>query len=131
MSNSIYLLDDNNFKTFDNHSAGDNIELRVEGPQEVKGEIKITNDLDYLKENGVIFYSYQDREKVGIPKTDKYLVQGILKTYLWKIEGREEEDFQKGDTSLITMKQEFPKYNELLEILTTLIKQYQRSKIFN
>lgn len=124
---SIYVLDEKNFKSFKDeptgHSSGDHIELRAEGIQKVKEEIKIDNALEFLKNNGVTLVEYKDREKVGIPKSDKYLIQGILKTYLWKIEGRQEEDYKRGDIFLEQTLNSFPKYKELTYDLIELIKK--------
>lgn len=119
---SIYVLDENNFSSFDNHSAGDEVELRASGIQEVKKEIIIENVIDYLKENGVTFYKYKDREKVGIPKSDKYFVQGILKTYLWKIEDRDEVGLKLGNEFLDDVKGKFYKYNDLLDSFSKIIR---------
>lgn len=124
---SIYILDEQNFSSFKDevsgHSSGDDIELRTLGNQEVKAEIKIDNVLEFLRNNGVTLIEYKDREKVGIPKSDKYFVKGILTTYLWKIEGRQEEDFIRGEEFLTDMKAKFSKYNDLLDSLVIMIKK--------
>lgn len=125
MKISIYIMDEKNFKPFEDetsgHSAGNDIELRAEDSQKVKGEIKIDNVLEFLKNNGVTFYEYKDREKIGIPKTDKYFVQGALNTYLWKIEGRTNEDLIRGEIYLNQFKENFPQYNELVDSLKNMI----------
>lgn len=121
IKSSIYVLDDRDFVSFNNHSAGDSIELRANKSQKVLQEIKIDNVIDFLKKKGVIFYSYAEREKVGIPKGDKYFVKGMLKTYLWKIEGREDEDFYRGKEHIEYFKKYFPKYREFVDYLVYII----------
>lgn len=122
ISASIYVLDDKDFKSFDNHSEGDDVELRADCVQEVREEIVIENVFDYLKENGVTLYKYSDREKVGIPKGDKYFVRGILKTYLWKIEDRDDDSLRNGDEFLKDIKNKFSKYNDLVDKFVEMIK---------
>ena len=125
MSISIYILDENNFKSFTDDplgfSSGDDIELRASGNQEVKTEIKIENVWKFLEDNGVIFTSYKDRAKVGIPKTDKYFIQGILRTYLWKLKTNEEIEIARGDFDLEVSKQNFPHYADFIEKLKNIV----------
>ena len=92
LSVSVYRLDDKNFFDFDNHSAGRDVEVRANGDQKVLDEFIISNPLLFLKRLGVRFYSYDERDKAGIPLDDKYLIQGALKTYCWKIEDGNKED---------------------------------------
>lgn len=122
---SIYELEEKNFKSFkDNpsgHSSGDEIELRAEGAQSIKKEIKIDNVLEFLRNNGVTLYEYKDREKVGIPKSNKYFIKGIFTTYLWKIEGRTIEDFKRGEIHLETYKKELPEFSELIDEIKNIV----------
>lgn len=114
---SIYILDEKNFLSFTNassgHSSGDEIEVRSKNekePQEVKSEIKINNVLDFLQQNNVNLIKYKDRQKEGIPQSDKYIIPGVLKTYLWKIEGRQVDNFIWGNVYLKDMKERFAKF---------------------
>ena len=88
---SIYILNKENFHKFDDHAESEDIEVRAEGNQQIVSELKIPNALEFLKKCGVKLYSYEEREKFGIPKDDKYMIGGVLKTYLWKIEDGSEE----------------------------------------
>lgn len=118
---SIYILDERNFANFDNHSAGNNIEKRAKGPQKVLQEIKIPNILDFLNQNNVTLYEYKDRAKVGIPLTDKYLPPAILKTYLWKIEGRTEEDYARGRQHIEAYGKQLPHYKGILDAYAQIL----------
>lgn len=125
LSASIYVLNEENFKSFEKdpegHSSGDDIELRASGPQVVKQEIKIRNIYEYLEKSGLTFVEYKDRAKVGIPEDNKYLVQGIFRTYLWKIEGRKEEDIHRGEMHLTSSKKQIPEYGEFIDYIKNII----------
>ena len=121
VSSSIYILDKNYFHKFDDHSESEDIEVRAEGNQKIIDEIKIPNVLEYIKKNGVKLYSYEEREKFGIPHDDKYMVQGILKTYLWKIEDESEEGKLQGKEQIEQVKRTWGKYSDIIDSLVTIV----------
>ena len=118
---SVYRLNDENFYDFDNHSAGKDVEVRADGDQKVFEEIVVNNPLLFLKKLGVKLYSYDERDKAGIPLDDKYLIQGALKTYCWKIEDGTEEGFKHGKEQIELIKREWNKYNKELDLFVSII----------
>ena len=135
VSSSIYILNKEIFHKFDNHSESEDIEVRAEGNQKVNGELRIPNVLDFIKKNGVKLYSYDEREKFGIPSDDKYMVQGVLKTYLWKIEDESEEGKIQGKAQIENVKQTWWKYNDIIDgfvsIIDNLPKEERQSFVAN
>ena len=107
---SIYILDGNNFNSPREHD--EEFERTANCDQKVLDEIVIDDIYEYLKEHNVLFIEYKDRMKYGIPINDEYLIQGILKTYLWKIEGRKEEDILLGNKHIELYCKEFPDFSE-------------------
>lgn len=135
VSSSIYILNKDNFHKFDDHSESEDIEVRAEGNQKVSGELKVPNVLNFIKKNGVKLYSYDEREKFGIPRDDKYMVQGVLKTYLWKIEDESEEGKIQGKAQIENVKQTWGKYNDIIDgfvaIVDNLPKEERQSFVAN
>ena len=121
ISSSIYILNKENFHKFDDHSESEDIEVRAEGNQKVSDELHISNVLNYKKKNGVKLYSYEERERFGIPRDDKYMVQGILKTYLWKIEDESEEGKIQGKAQIEKVKQTWGKYNDIIDDFVAIV----------
>lgn len=121
VSSSIYILNRDNFHPFDDHSESESIEVRAEGNQKVIDELKVSNVLEFIKKNGVKLYSYDQREKFGIPRDDKYMVQGVLKTYLWKVEDESEEGKVQGKKQIDSVKQTWGKYNDIIDYFVTII----------
>ena len=121
LSVSVYRLDDKNFYDFDNHSAGRDVEVRADGNQKVLDEFIISDPLLFLKRLGVRFYSYDERDKAGIPLDDKYLIQGALKTYCWKIEDGTEEGLRHGKEQIDIIKREWNKYSKELDLFVSII----------
>lgn len=116
---SIYVLDGNNFNPPRKHD--EQIERTANENQKVLKEIIIEDVYEYLKENNVKFIEYKDRTKYGIPSNDDYLIQGILKTYLWKIEGREEEHILFGNKYIETYCKEFPNFKDKIIFFKNII----------
>lgn len=116
---SIYVLDGNNFNLPREHD--EQIERTANENQSVLKEIIIDDVYEYLKENNVEFIEYKDRTKYGIPNNDTYLIQGILKTYLWKIEGRAEKDILFGNKHIEIYCEEFPNFREKIIYLKNII----------
>lgn len=135
VSSSIYILNKENFHRFNDHSESEDIEVRAEGNQNVSGELKVPNVLNFIKKNGVKLYSYDEREKFGIPRDDKYMVQGVLKTYLWKIEDESEEGKIQGKAQIENVKQTWGKYNDIIDgfvsIIDNLPKEERQSFVAN
>ena len=128
VSSSIYILNRGNFHPFDDHSESESIEVRAEGNQKVIDELKVSNVLEFIKKNGVKLYSYDEREKFGIPRDDKYMVQGVLKTYLWKIEDESEEGRLQGKKQIENVKQTWGKYNDIIDYFVTIVDQLPKEE---
>ena len=116
---SIYVLDGNNFNSPREHDK--QIERTANENQKVLKEITIDDVYEHLKENNVKFIEYEDRTKYGIPSNDEYLIQGILKTYLWKIEGRKDDNILFGSKHIETYCKEFPKFKDKIIFLKNII----------
>ena len=87
----------------------------------VLSEIIINDVYNYFKENNVELVEYKDRTKYGIPSNDEYLIQGILKTYLWKIQGRESKNILFGNNHIKIYCEEFPKFKVKIIYLKNII----------
>lgn len=116
---SIYVLDGTNFNPPREHD--EQIERTSNESQRVLREIIIDDVYEYLKENNVEFIEYKDRAKYGIPSNDEYLIQGILKTYLWKIEGRDNNNLLFGNKHIEIYCKEFPNFKEKILYLKNII----------
>ena len=118
---SVYVLNENNFNSFDNHSAGDSIEKRASGDQNVVKEIVIDDVYEYMKNNGVNLVNFENRQEYGIPEDFKYVIQGVMKTYLWKIEDKTEENIINAKNHIEMYKKGLPQYSELLDKLVNIV----------
>ena len=134
IKSSIYILNKDNFHQFNDHSESEDIEVRAEENQKVQAELKIPNTLDFIKKYGMKLYSYEEREKFGIPKDDKYIIQGILKTYLWKIEDDSKEGRLQGKEQIEKIKLTWNKYNDIIDrliFITDNLPKEERQKFVN
>ena len=128
ISSSIYTLSENDFKAFSNHSAGNNIELRTDKVQMVLKEDKIENALEYLRQHKVCLYPYSEREKAGIPHSDNYMVQGVLRTYTWKIEDNSTDSYLLAQNHLDYCKSALPQYANLIDYYADIINRLPKEK---
>lgn len=116
---SVYVLDGKNFNLPREHD--EEYERTANEDQKVIKEIIIDDVYKYLKENNVEFVEYKDRIKYGIPSNDEFYIRGILKTYLWKIKGREEKNILFGNKHIEIYCNEFPHFSEKIYYLKNII----------